>query len=434
MTKQHFSPITFFLIALVVFLAVLLLRQEANSQNAEANPTTTDNANSAPSGIYLSYQGQALDNAGTPLNATVPMTFELFDTLTGGTACHSEAHNIDVTDGIFGVTLGQTTAIPDDCLINDIYLQLTINGETLTPREQLTPFANTLPKDTVTRGNLYIDGILLSNGSNGGHLEARNPSGDPSSVHLSWLNDVARIRVGGDGAGANNGLDIQAVGNRSLMRIDNGGNVSLSSGSGSMNIGGISYGDSGSGMDIMPGQNENLYIKTQGASGTVYVGGNGGLVNLNVSGNLSVGGSCTASLTDGDELALSECSGGSITTGAVIEANLQTQAEMRSERIERFEQGDLLCWSTQAERLELCATANDRLVMAVADKNGKPIVMGAEPIKVIGPVQAGDILVTSAVAGYATVNNNPAPGTVIGQALEDFDGEHGLIKAMIRKW
>ncbi len=106
---------------------------------------------------------------------------------------------------------------------------------------------------------------------------------------------------------------------------------------------------------------------------------------------------------------------------------------MRAERIERFEHGDVLCWSTETERLELCDTVNDRLVMAVADKNGKPIVMGAEPIKVIGDVQAGDILVASDTPGYAIVNNNPAPGTVIGQALEDFDGERGIIKAMIRK-
>jgi len=50
------------------------------------------------------------------------------------------------------------------------------------------------------------------------------------------------------------------------------------------------------------------------------------------------------------------------------------------------------------------------------------------------PFQAGDILVASDVPGYARVNNDPAPGTVIAQALEDFDGERGVIKAMIRKW
>ena len=32
------------------------------------------------------------------------------------------------------------------------------------------------------------------------------------------------------------------------------------------------------------------------------------------------------------------------------------------------------------------------------------------------------------------VNNNPTSGSVIAQALEDFDGEQGIVKAMIRKW
>ena len=45
---------------------------------------------------------------------------------------------------------------------------------------------------------------------------------------------------------------------------------------------------------------------------------------------------------------------------------------------------------------------------------------------------AGDLLVASSVPGYAVVNNQPAPGTVIAKALEDFAGEQGTIKAMIR--
>jgi len=47
-------------------------------------------------------------------------------------------------------------------------------------------------------------------------------------------------------------------------------------------------------------------------------------------------------------------------------------------------------------------------------------------------VKVGDLLVASGVAGYAVVNNQPAPGTVIAKALEALDGEKGLVKAMIR--
>jgi hypothetical protein len=83
--------------------------------------------------------------------------------------------------------------------------------------------------------------------------------------------------------------------------------------------------------------------------------------------------------------------------------------------------------------LELCAQIGDPLVQAVADKSGRPIVIGAEPVKVIGPVEKGDFLVASDVPGYAMAAKSPAFGTVIAQALEDFVGDQGIIKAMIRK-
>jgi len=118
--------------------------------------------------------------------------------------------------------------------------------------------------------------------------------------------------------------------------------------------------------------------------------------------------------------------------GALTEANLQTPEERAAGRIDRFEEGDVLCWGV--DQLEKCSAANDRLVQAVASQSGRPIIIGAELIKVLGPVRRGDILVASAVAGYAMVNNDPEPGSVIAQALEDFDGERGLIAAMIRKF
>jgi len=46
---------------------------------------------------------------------------------------------------------------------------------------------------------------------------------------------------------------------------------------------------------------------------------------------------------------------------------------------------------------------------------------GRLPCKVVGKVQKGDILVTAAKAGYAIVNNDPKPGTIVGKALENKD-------------
>ena len=61
-------------------------------------------------------------------------------------------------------------------------------------------------------------------------------------------------------------------------------------------------------------------------------------------------------------------------------------------------------------------------------------LQGRVPCKVIGFVMKGDLLVTSAVAGYAIVDNNPKVGTVIGKALETkTDSERGVVEIVVGK-
>ena len=59
---------------------------------------------------------------------------------------------------------------------------------------------------------------------------------------------------------------------------------------------------------------------------------------------------------------------------------------------------------------------------------------GRVPCKVIGRVATGDMLVSSAIAGYAIVNNNPTIGTVIGKALQAKDStDKGVIEIVVGK-
>ena len=57
---------------------------------------------------------------------------------------------------------------------------------------------------------------------------------------------------------------------------------------------------------------------------------------------------------------------------------------------------------------------------------------GRTPTKVLGKVKKGDLLVTSAIEGYAIVNPLAATGTVIGKALEDKDTDgKGVIEVVV---
>ena len=59
---------------------------------------------------------------------------------------------------------------------------------------------------------------------------------------------------------------------------------------------------------------------------------------------------------------------------------------------------------------------------------------GRVPCKVIGLVAKGDMLVASAIPGYAVVNNNPKPGSILGKSLENkSDSAKGTIEIIVGK-
>ena len=57
-------------------------------------------------------------------------------------------------------------------------------------------------------------------------------------------------------------------------------------------------------------------------------------------------------------------------------------------------------------------------------------LQGRVPVKVLGPISRGDMLV-SAENGYAKSCKSPMIGTVLGKALTDFDGDTGTIEIMV---
>ena len=70
---------------------------------------------------------------------------------------------------------------------------------------------------------------------------------------------------------------------------------------------------------------------------------------------------------------------------------------------------------------------NGEFVCAIA-------MQGRVPCKVLGAVEKGDILVTSATPGYAIVNNDAAAGRIIGKALENkTTNDKGVIEVVVGK-
>jgi len=403
------------------------------TQGAGANREAESAGLLASSQTVISYQGTLTDPGGNPIDATLPMEFALYDDATDGNLLWGpETQSVEVSDGLFHVLLGSVTTVDPANLTSVLYLDIIVNGEKMVPREQLVSVA-------------YAAGTSSNFNMNGHHLQSVDDilSGNPDeggweAQNLQIINEHGNIRLR-----ATSSLyffvDTDNNGTGAVFRVlkDNGslnppvaeifqiaedgdvnthGNLKLASGKE------IFWSDNGQ-IRSYDNNHRIVFDRTHNELefleyGTIgfYAGGiNGGDADLVISDSqINVQGNSV------------------VNCGALTEANLQTQEELVAGRIDRFEEGDVLCWA--GERLEICNMANDSLVQAVADADGRPIVIGAEVIKVLGPVHYGDLLVASDVPGYAMVNNDPRAGAVIAQALEDFEGEQGIIKAMIRKW
>jgi hypothetical protein len=87
----------------------------------------------------IHYQGMLTDDEGTPLNTPQDITFRIYNESTGGTLKWTEnQYGISVTNGLFNVNLGDSTAI-DLPFDEDYWLEIDVGpGEILTPRVQLT--------------------------------------------------------------------------------------------------------------------------------------------------------------------------------------------------------------------------------------------------------------------------------------------------------
>jgi hypothetical protein len=116
--------------------------------------------------------------------------------------------------------------------------------------------------------------------------------------------------------------------------------------------------------------------------------------------------------------------------GAYLEENAS------SSKLKLYPDGTVLVINKDGE-LEPCKKENDTLVFGVSKIDfDSPVVLGAEPVLVTGPVEVGDYIVTSNKQGHGQAVKDLWKiklGTVIAQAMESGDGESYNIKAMVRK-
>jgi hypothetical protein len=134
----------------------------------------------------LSYQGKLTDSSGTPLSGSQSVIFTIYDAPTGGNIITTSSQTITVQNGLFTTTI----PISDPSKIDGraLYLEIRVNGQTLSPREPILPVAyamglrpdvvgasfttsragtsqNWLPAVNISTAGIYNPGIKINTSS-----------------------------------------------------------------------------------------------------------------------------------------------------------------------------------------------------------------------------------------------------------------------------
>jgi hypothetical protein len=148
-----------------------------------------DSAPSSPT-VYItptmSYQGKLVES-GSPVTGDRSMTFRLFTASGGGTAIWTEGpKTVSVNNGLFTVTLGDTTSLLMYTFAQPLYLEIEVAG-TILPRQVLqgAPYALSLAPGASVAGNSAQSVLSASNSGSGNAISAFSSSSGNGTYSLS---------------------------------------------------------------------------------------------------------------------------------------------------------------------------------------------------------------------------------------------------------
>jgi hypothetical protein len=181
----------------------------------------------------VNFQGLLLDSAGQPLTGTVSLQLQLFPAASGGSALWTETHaNVSVTNGIYDVVLGSSTPLtPALFSASPRYLQVTVNGQVLSPRREFVAVPFALKADAANTANTATTAATAGFATDAGHASSADSAATALSVGGVSADFVGQAYQYGDfdGSGTPNsdpaeGLaDVDGDGAANFVDADNDG-------------------------------------------------------------------------------------------------------------------------------------------------------------------------------------------------------------------
>ncbi|MEE4177062.1 MAG: tail fiber domain-containing protein [Bacteroides sp.] len=132
----------------------------------------------------IDFQGRLADPEGNPVNASLDITFSLYESATGGTAFWSETQTVQVTDGLFQVTLGSVVQLAADLFQDaDRWLGIQVGTEAeMSPRTKFSSVGFAFQAEEV---NLVTNASLSGTGSSLWPLQIAQQGASAGQV-LKW--------------------------------------------------------------------------------------------------------------------------------------------------------------------------------------------------------------------------------------------------------
>ena len=421
-----------------------------------ASDVSGDGSFSYSDGVFT-YTGPSQAEANTRIDARISVNDAGGDgslsysagvfTYTGPSASEVRAHftggnGLTLTGGTFAVGAGSGITVNAD----DVALATTVAGAGLTYSSGvLAVGAGT--GITVNTDDIALSTSGVSAGTYGSATQAAQITIDAygrvtSASNVTLTGDISEVVAGSGltGGGSSGSVTLNVAGGYGI--IANADNIELSN----TQVRALFSGSSG--VD---------YNSTTGAITLASGAGGGGLTYS--SGVLAVGAGnyitvaadsvavdATTTAT-ASKVAARDASGdlyAAIFQGTASSARYADLAE-RYEADAILEPGTVVCFGGEKE-ITACDHENDHAVAGVVstdpaymmnsaagnnDTHPYIALTGRVPVKVVGTVAKGDLLVASGVKGYAMVNNNAKAGTIIGKAIGSSDSGEGVVEALI---
>jgi hypothetical protein len=436
----------------------------------------------------ITYQGRLTDNAGNPLSGSHTLRFFLYNVAAGGSPLFDSGdQTVAVADGLFTVAL----PVPQNRFDGQpLWLRIDVQGQTLSPRQAIrpAPYAMSLRPGAEMRqaatgtalrvestegiglhGSGRVYGIYGSNagagqGSGfGGYFESSTGIGVSGrstaapTTNNQYAPGVAGYSQHGVGVLGQSATGFAVYGTSPGIGAGGVGQVYGIYGASSAPAQGAGYGGyfvsstgigvSGRSTAALTGNNAyapGVYGYSQQGAGVMGEAGPGAasvagffLGNVVVQGNLTVTGSkggyvVDMALNDGDE---------PLTPGDLVIVTGVANPVIGHIPVPLVRKADSAGSTAVIGVVEAAHGPHENGAAGASDGAAYPgdyltiVTLGAfMTIKVdagYGPVQPGDLLVSSPTPGHAMRADNPQAGTIIGKALSALDEGTGTVAVMV---